>query len=245
MGKDRGAQEGPRPAAGGTPGHPPGRTAGEVVAAVAPGALLALVGVLGFVGLLDAVRDQDDLWRLDEPVLAWMVEHRTPALTAVLTVVTTLFGPFVLPVLVAVGCVVWGRRSGTWWEPGLLAGAMVLATVVSSVLKAVIARPRPPGASMVVPGIERSFSFPSGHTIGAATLVLVGGYLVWHRHHDLRVLAVWAAVSVLVVGTVALSRLYLGYHFLTDVLAGMALAVAVLGVVVVVVRLHDPPRDDR
>jgi membrane-associated phospholipid phosphatase len=117
------------------------------------------------------------------------------------------------------------------------------------VLKAVIARPRPPDVSMVVAGVERSFSFPSGHTIGAATLVLVGGYLVWHRHRDARVLTVWVVASVLVVGTVALSRLYLGYHFLTDVLAGLCLAVAVLGVVVAVSRVHDlrarpeaPPR---
>ncbi|MGN6241938.1 MAG: phosphatase PAP2 family protein [Cellulosimicrobium cellulans] len=222
--------------AGGTSG---GTSVREVLAAVWPGVLLVLAGVAGFVLLLDAVREQDDLWRLDEPLLAWMVAHRTPVVTGVLTVVTTVSGPFVLPVLVAVGCVVWARRTGTWWEPGLLAGAMLLATLVSTVLKAVIARPRPPDVSMVVAGVERSFSFPSGHTIGAATLVLVGGYLVWHRHHDARVLAVWATASVLVIGAVAVSRLYLGYHFLTDVLAGLSLAVAVLGVVVVVSRAHD------
>ncbi|MFD5332301.1 phosphatase PAP2 family protein [Cellulosimicrobium cellulans] len=214
-------------------------SARAVLASVWPGALLVLVGVAGFVLLLDAVLDQEDLWRLDDPLLAWMVAHRTPVATGVLTVVTTVSGPFVLPVLVAVGCVVWARRTGTWWEPGLLAGAMVLATLVSTVLKAVIARPRPPDVSMVVAGVERSFSFPSGHTIGAATLVLVGGYLVWHRHHDPRVLAVWVVASVVVIGAVALSRLYLGYHFLTDVLAGLSLAVAVLGVVVTVSRVHD------
>ncbi|MFJ1510839.1 phosphatase PAP2 family protein [Cellulosimicrobium funkei] len=220
-------------------GSEEGTSPRAVLASVWPGLLLVLVGVLGFAGLLDSVRERDDLWRFDEPLLAWMVAHRTPVATGVLTVVTTVFGPFVLPLLVAVGCVVWARRSGTWWEPGLLAGAMVLATLVSSVLKAVIARPRPPDASMVVAGVERSFSFPSGHTIGAATLVLVGGYLVWHRHRDARVLTVWVVASVLVVGTVALSRLYLGYHFLTDVLAGLCLAVAVLGVVVAVSRVHD------
>ncbi|MFF2269331.1 phosphatase PAP2 family protein [Cellulosimicrobium cellulans] len=223
----------------GTAGERRGVPAREILVGVWPGVLLVLAGVAGFALLLDAVREQDDLWRLDEPLLGWMVAHRTPVATGVLTVVTTVFGPFVLPVLVAVGCVVWARRTGTWWEPGLLAGAMVLATLVSTVLKAVVARPRPPDVSMVVAGVERSFSFPSGHTIGAATLVLVGGYLVWHRHHDGRVLAVWAAVSVVVIGTVALSRLYLGYHFLTDVLAGLSLAVAVLGVVVAVSRVHD------
>ncbi|MBN0040137.1 phosphatase PAP2 family protein [Cellulosimicrobium cellulans] len=216
-----------------------GGSARAVLARVWPGLLLVLVGVAGFALLLDAVRDQEDLWRLDDPLLAWMVAHRTPVATGVLTVVTTVSGPFVLPVLVAFGCVVWARRAGTWWEPGLLAGAMVLATLVSTVLKALIARPRPPDVSMVVAGVERSFSFPSGHTIGAATLVLVGGYLVWHRHHDGRVLAVWAAASVVVTGAVALSRLYLGYHFLTDVLAGLSLAVAVLGVVVAVSRVRD------
>ncbi|MFI2703480.1 phosphatase PAP2 family protein [Cellulosimicrobium composti] len=224
---------GPR---GGGAGGAPVR---EVLARVWPGLVLVLVGAVGFVVLLDAVRDQDDLWLLDDPLLAWMVAQRSPVATTVLTVVTTVSGPYVLPVLVALGCALWAWRSGTWWEPGMLAGAMVLSTLVSTVLKAVVARPRPPDASMVVAGVERSFSFPSGHTIGAATLVLVGGYLVWHRHHDGRVLAVWVAVSVVVVGAVALSRLYLGYHFLTDVLAGMALAVAVLGVVVVVTRLHD------
>ena len=224
--------------AGGTTGERRGASSREVLASVWPGVLLVLVGVAGFALLLDAVREQDDLWRLDDPLLAWMVAHRTPVATGVLTVVTTVFGPFVLPVLVAVGCVVWARRTGTWWEPGLLAGAMVLATLVSTVLKAAIARPRPPDVSMVVAGVERSFSFPSGHTIGAATLVLVGGYLVWHRHHDARVLAVWAAASVLVIGTVALSRLYLGYHFLTDVIASVGLAVAVLGIVTIVDRVH-------
>lgn len=223
----------------GVAGERRGASAREVLAGVWPGALLVLAGVAGFVLLLDAVRDQEDLWRLDDPLLAWMAAHRTPVVTGVLTVVTTVSGPFVLPVLVAVGCVVWARRTGTWWEPGLLAGAMVLATLVSTVLKAVIARPRPPDVSMVVAGVERSFSFPSGHTIGAATLVLVGGYLVWHRHHDQRVLAAWGVASVVVIGAVALSRLYLGYHFLTDVLAGLTLAVAVLGVVVAVSRVHD------
>ncbi|MBD8080631.1 phosphatase PAP2 family protein [Cellulosimicrobium arenosum] len=211
----------------------------DVVVLAWPGVLLVVLGVAAFAGLLDAVRESDDVATFDDPLLAWLVTNRTAAATTVLTIVTDLFGPFVLPVLVAVGCLVWARRSGTWWEPALLAGAMVLATLVSTVLKAVVARPRPPAESMVVAGLERSFSFPSGHTIGASTLVLVGGYLIWHRHHSGRVLAVWVLVSVVVVAAVAGSRLYLGYHFLTDVLAGFSLAVAVLGVVVVVSRWHD------
>src|SRR5687768_16742 len=89
----------------GVAGERRGASAREVLASVWPGVLLVLAGVAGFVLLLDAVREQEDLWRLDEPLLAWMVAHRTPVVTGVLTVVTTASGPFVLPVLVAVGCV--------------------------------------------------------------------------------------------------------------------------------------------
>ncbi|WP_265523162.1 phosphatase PAP2 family protein [Oerskovia flava] len=215
------------------------QVAGNVVRWAWPGVVLVVLGAVAFGGLYDAVREQDDLWLVDDPILEWMVAHRSAGLTTFLTVVTTIFGPFVLPVLVAVGALVWARVAGTWWEPGLLVGAMALSTVLSVSIKALVARPRPPDDSMVVPGIEHTFSFPSGHTIGAATLVLVGGYLLWHRHHSGRLLVVWAVVSLAVTVVVAGSRLYLGYHFLTDVLAGVALAVVVLGVVVLVVRWRE------
>jgi undecaprenyl-diphosphatase len=58
-----------------------------------------------------------------------------------------------------------------------------------------------------------------------------------------RVFLWWAGVSVVVISAVALSRLYLGYHFLTDVVAGFFAALTILGVAVGVVRAHDF-RDD-
>ncbi|NTW38660.1 MAG: phosphatase PAP2 family protein, partial [Cellulomonadaceae bacterium] len=119
-------------------------------------------------------------------------------------------------------------------QVGLLAGAMVASTLVSLGVKAVVARPRPPVDTMSVPGLEVTYSFPSGHTIGTATLLLVLGYLAWVRRPTVRSLVVWLLVAVVGTGLVALSRLYLGYHFVTDVAASVALAVAVLGAVVVI-----------
>ncbi len=99
---------------------------------------------------------------------------------------------------------------------------------------------------MSVPGVESSFSFPSGHTIGAATLVLVSGYLVWTRHHSRTVALVWTTTTAVVIALVAFSRLYLGYHFVTDVLAAVCLALAVLGAVVMVYHWIDrKPLGDR
>jgi undecaprenyl-diphosphatase len=94
---------------------------------------------------------------------------------------------------------------------------------------------------MLVPGAETTASFPSGHTIGTATLLLVVGYLVCSRRPTAARLVTAAVVALVGTGLVALSRLYLGYHFLTDVVAAAALAVAVLGLVMLVDRLRTGP----
>ncbi len=208
------------------------------VRAALPGAVLVLLGVAAFAGLLDAVRENDDLSVFDRPVLAALAASRGAVATAVFSAITLVSGPIVLPLIVAVASVVWGVVRRAWWRPGLLLGAMVASTFLSLAIKGIVARPRPPLATMVVPGAERTASFPSGHTIGAATLLLVAWYLVASRHPTRRRALWWGTATVLGAGAVGLSRLYLGYHFLTDVLAAIALAVAIFGVVTVVDRLR-------
>ncbi|MCG2800362.1 MAG: phosphatase PAP2 family protein [Cellulomonas sp.] len=204
--------------------------------AVWVGVLLVAIGTAGFVGVLDGVREADDLASLDKPVLTALVAGRSEALTLVLTVITTIAGPTVLPVIVLVGALVWGLVRKRWWQAGLLAAAMIVSTIVSVAIKNIVARPRPPVDTMTVAGVESTYSFPSGHTIGAATLLLVVGYLAWVRRPVWGSLVRWLLIIALGTFVVALSRLYLGYHFLTDVTASIALAVAVLGGVVIVDR---------
>jgi len=205
-------------------------------AAVLIGILLVVVGVTALLVVHDAVQEGDDLAEADLPVLDWLVAARGPGVTAFLTAVSAVTGPSVLPAVVVVACLLWGWRSHSWWQPALLAGAMVLSTLVSVAIKSAVARPRPPLDSMTVPGLETTYSFPSGHTVGTATFLLTAGYLIWIRNPHVRSLVLWALATGAGIALVAGSRLYLGYHFLTDVTAGLALAVAVLGVVVVVDR---------
>ncbi|MBG7587680.1 phosphatase PAP2 family protein [Rothia kristinae] len=99
-------------------------------------------------------------------------------------------------------------------------------------LKVLVARTRPPTAFMV-DGVDRSFSFPSGHTCLFATAALVLAWLLTRgRTRGQRLLAF--AVAVLASGTVAASRIYLGYHWLTDVCASLGIAVALLGAVMLI-----------
>ena len=157
---------------------------------------------------------------------------------AVFAAITLVSGPRILPALVLVACAVWIAVRREWWRPGIVVAAMVASTLLSLAIKDLVGRPRPPLATMDIPGAETTASFPSGHTMGTATLLLVIGYLAWSRDADRRNLVVGGAVAVVGTLAVGLSRLYLGYHFLTDVLAAVALAVAVLGFVVVADRLR-------
>lgn len=200
------------------------------------GLVLVVVGLTAFFGVVDSVQEADDLAELDEPVLNGLASARSGPVTATLTAVTTVSGPVVLPLIVLAAAVAWGTLGRQRWQAGLLAAAMLLSTAISLAVKHIVARPRPPLDTQSVAGVESTYSFPSGHTIGTATLLLVVGYLAWVRRPQLRALLAWLAVAVLGTALVALSRLYLGYHFVTDVAASVALAVAVLGGVVAVDR---------
>jgi undecaprenyl-diphosphatase len=146
--------------------------------------------------------------------------------------VTTLGSPVVMAILTVVVAAVLARRR--WW---ILLVAWLAANagggVLDLALKHVIHRARPTGADAFLYG--SSFSFPSGHAMGS----LIGyGMLVyllitnwtWARRHRTGIV-VTTALLVLAIG---LSRLYLGVHFLSDVIGGFAagavwLAVCITG----------------
>lgn len=204
--------------------------------ALIPGLIISALALWGFVEILDEVLENDAFKPLDQPLLEWLAERRSSALTTVMVVITNIFGPVLLPVLIAVGAGAWGWRTRKWRDPALLAGAMVMSTVISIGVKAVIARARPEESFQLTPGLEHSFSFPSGHTTGAATLVLVTAYLAWRGRRSPRVLAAWVVTTVVTLALVGGSRLYLGYHFLSDVLAGACVGLFTMGLVMCVDR---------
>lgn len=192
-----------------------------------------LVGTLMFGFLYDNVREQNDVARLDGPTLTWMISHRTDTMTTVMQTITFIASPFVLASLILGGSLIWAWRRHELWRPALLVGAMGLAVATSSLIKQIVGRGRPPFGDMVLP-LEIDFSFPSGHTIGIAVLMLVAGYLIYSRRPTTKRLIVWILGTVFAVSIVAGSRLYLAYHWVTDVSASIGLAFIILGIIILV-----------
>jgi undecaprenyl-diphosphatase len=195
--------------------------------------VLVLVGLVAFFVILDSVREGDGVSAIDKPIQGWLEGMRSPTLTIVMAVVATVFGPVALPIIVLVTVVWWGFAAKHAWRPLLLAGGMIVGVVTVQILAPVIGRARPPVEAMLI-GVDHTSSFPSGHVMGATDFLLITTYLVFSRRNN-PVSAVIALVvaSLLSIAT-AVSRVYLGYHWPTDVLASMSLSLVVLGGVIAV-----------
>ncbi|WP_426975935.1 phosphatase PAP2 family protein [Pseudarthrobacter sp. O4] len=192
---------------------------------------LLVAGDAIFWAMLAAVQSDSGIAAWDAPVHDGLVASRNPAATAVLTAVTTVTSPLWMTVIgfaFALGWAAWKREL---WRPALLIGAMAATFALSTLIKHEVDRARPAAGDFLL-GPDDAMSFPSGHTFGAGVFLLVLAYLFaagrGRRPTSFLAFAAAAAGAVLV----AVSRLYLGYHWLTDVLASLGLAVAVTGMVI-------------
>ncbi|HYN66997.1 MAG TPA: phosphatase PAP2 family protein [Ornithinibacter sp.] len=179
----------------------------------------------------EAVVESDDLAVLDQPVLDAAVSTRTPSSEEWVTRFTDLGGTVAMPVIaVAVVTVLAVRRRS--WLPVVLMGIAAAGSVLITVLgKDLAGRARPPRA-LAVPPWETSASFPSGHTLNATVVLGVAAYLVMLGRRHLRSRLLVASVVVVFVVAMGLSRVWLGHHWLTDVIAGWLVGLAWLGTVV-------------
>ncbi len=192
-----------------------------------------LLGLAIFGALWFSVKNNAYLTRFDQPVLDWMVAHRTDTLTIVMQTITNIASPVGFIGIVGVGAVLWGLFKKEIWRPVLLLGAMGASFVISTIIKTIVHRGRPPMESMIKP-FETDYSFPSGHTIGIAVCLFVLSYLIYSREPRFGKLIWLFLVTIVGIGAVAVSRLYLGYHWVTDVTASIGLAFIVLAIVIVV-----------
>ena len=196
--------------------------------------LLAVVAALAVLA-----RAGRPLGGLDRAVLDAALDLRTGTGLHLARIVTDSgTSPVLFPLIAAAGIAV-RVRTGRW-RPGILAVVVAALGVLARFgLSQLVREPRPAEAVRAV--AVGGFSFPSGHTVTSA---LVAGALAYLLHLLLRpaparvaaaVLGLWAAL-------VGLSRVYLGVHWLSDVVAGWLFAAAVLTVLLIAGR--DPAGRD-
>lgn len=205
-------------------------------------ALLAGAGVLvtlltgASAEIYEEVDEGEGVAGLDRPVLDAVLRVRTPAADSAVTAFTDLGGTVGMPVLATLAVLV---LTVAWrqWTPALLMLAATAGSLTMTVVgKAVVGRARPP-LSDAVPPFETSGSFPSGHALNSVVVAGVLAYLLVRRQQRAWVRAATLTTAGTFAFLMGMSRVYLGHHWLTDVLVAWTLGLAWLTVVVVVHRL--------
>ncbi|MGC3992929.1 MAG: phosphatase PAP2 family protein [Propionicimonas sp.] len=199
------------------------------------GMLFALL-ILASASVYEAVAADDGVAGLDRPVLDAMIRLRTPLSETVVTAFTQLGTtvPMVVIGLVLMGALYLTYRRRTIIVLMLVAAAgSITFTIVG---KAWVGRSRPPLVD-AVPPFEESFSFPSGHTLNSTVVAGMLAYLVvwladraWQRVCAVLGAVLWALAM-------GLSRVFLGHHWLTDVVFAWLFGLAWLALLITVHRI--------
>lgn len=167
-------------------------------------------------------------------IIEFLQAGRTPFFDGAFQVIS-LIGSYVGAVALVIFFLFTKKRYAFWFL-----FTYGFAYLTQNILKEAIARPRPFNVSDTIVNIGdvvTDFSMPSGHTICATLIaIFLGAYLfsVYKKKGQ----RVWVTLALVVyVGLVMLSRMYLGKHYLTDVIAGMSIAV-VFGVLGLLLKYY-------
>ena len=186
------------------------------------GVVLAIAGTLAFAEVGKWVRE-GVTQQYDVAALQWMNRHHTPLLTQIATELTYLgTGSVVLMIVAVAALFLWHTEHKH--SARLLLAAVAGNILLNGMLKLWFSRPRP--AVFEWQTHAASSSFPSGHAMSATVCYGTVAYLVirLQKHHWSRVLTGTAAVILIVL--ICTTRLYLGVHYPSDVIAGMLVGLA-------------------
>lgn len=170
----------------------------------------------------------EDVWSRggigwDEPILRWVHQHSSPGRDDAMVFISAIgheWGVVPLGIAIFVGLLVMRRRGNALFWAVAVGGAGLLNTAAKMSFR----RTRPD--LWLSPSPEHTYSFPSGHSMGSMAFVAALAVLAWPTRWR------WWAIVLGGVFTflVGFSRVYLGVHFPSDVVAGWSASLAwVLG----------------
>ncbi|BCW47005.1 phosphatase PAP2 family protein [Arthrobacter sp. StoSoilB5] len=208
-----------------------------LIITLAVGLVVAVSLAVAFGEVYESVTEADGVAGLDHPVLDAAKAVRSPALDLAVTAYTDIGGTVGMPII-AVGIMIALATKRRSWTPVILMLTAGLGSLLMTVAgKPLFGRTRPDLAD-AVPPYEHSPSFPSGHSLNSIVIAGIVAYLIILRLKTARARIITVLAASAFAATMGLSRVYLGHHWLTDVLAAWALGIAWLALVITAHRLY-------
>lgn len=197
------------------------------------GLAVAVLLTIGFFNIARDVLLKDEIVDIDRYLIHTVYGWREDWLTGIFKFFTYMGGiEAMLVFLWAVVIFAWRQRL----LPIVFCIGLFVAVGVSQLMKLIFGRLRPEEAFRLV--VENGFSFPSGHTFVATLMYGLAGYLLVRTIGSRAWQWVAGVGALLLILLVGFSRIYLGVHFPSDVLASMAFASAFLVLIVTAIEIN-------
>ncbi len=201
------------------------------------GAIVLIGAIWLFLGILENVATGDPLVRVDVEAYRFLQGLRSPWADALMVGATEL-GDTLVVVSVAAAVLAWLLWQRAWRTSLYWVAAVCLASLFNTAIKLTLDRPRPLPDLYVGLG---AFSFPSGHsTVNTAMWGFLAVLVIGNLGGGARVWLIGAIGAL--ISLIAFSRIYLGAHWLSDVIGGIAFATAWITLLGVAYINHRPKR---
>lgn len=207
--------------------------------------LAPLVATIGIVGLASCLLIlfilaklagevlERDAFAFDTTFLLWLHQFANPNLDNLMLLITNLGDPIIAVIVAGVSILL------LWWrhyreEAKVFVLACLGGLILNTGLKLFFSKPRPELWHHLIS--EKSFSFPSGHALGSMVLY---GFIAYefatHYPHFAKLIY---SLAVILIAAIGISRLYLGVHWPTDIIAGYGVGFLWLVICITMVKLQ-------
>lgn len=192
--------------------------------------IITLISLFAFIVVL---LETGQIIKIENMVYSTLSEYINPVFTVIVKIITNIGGPVIITIICLVLLLLHATRKKY--------GVPVFVTVVTSfllnyILKNIFLRPRPDVLRLVT---ETSYSFPSGHSMVNASLYTILVLLLLKNSSKKGKTVILSISFVILFLLIGISRIYLGVHYLGDVLAGWILGVLVAFVVYLIFKLKN------
>lgn len=174
---------------------------------------LIIFSLLCFLVCINQVKDFDSL------IQTWIHKYRSPLFDTLAINITKLANVFPV-LLICLLFYLFNRKQGIY-----VVGAVLTSTICNLLLKIIVSRDRPALPWLIE---ETGFSFPSGHAMASMALYgMILYFICQHCHKKLTKIVITLIFSGLIL-VIGLSRIYVGVHYPSDVLAGFCLSFCIV-----------------
>lgn len=179
--------------------------------------------LLSLIILIYIVRSllQKDIANFDNAVYSFVASFISEPLTDIALVITTLGSAYViLPLCLILIIVFWKKIEAT-----AISINLIISFLANQILKRIVARPRPTEYRIVE---ELGYSFPSGHSMVGMAFYGLLIYFIYRKVKNPYIKWTSCILLTILIFLIGLSRVYLGVHYASDVIAGFCISAAYL-----------------